>query len=179
LYKAFDTFISCFFFLCKNNFYVMFLSLIFFPLDKVRIKNDNDTISIMCLVFRHHFHQAVPGLFKINLLQSFEFFPSPNHIISVDYDYNHDYSPNGCLFRKTSYKSILHATDALRDDSLPFIGRLTVQSHFSFTRRLIPFPPLPITIAFGNVPPNDRYSSSPDASRPTTLPFRSVSASIL
>src|SRR5699024_303316 len=109
----------------------------------------------------------------------FEFFPSPNHIISVDYDYNHDYSPNGCLFRKTSYKSILHATDALRDDSLPFIGRLTVQSHFSFTRRLIPFPSLPLTIALGNVPSNERYSSSPSAPVLTTHTFRSFNSSIV
>jgi hypothetical protein len=39
------------------------------------------------------------------------------------------------------------ATEALRELILPFIGRDTITSHFSRTRREIPLPSLPMTSA--------------------------------
>ena len=51
----------------------------------------------------------------------------------------------------TSYMMMAAALDALRELTLPFIGMLTTKSHFSRTRRLMPNPSLPMTIAAGPV----------------------------
>ena len=51
------------------------------------------------------------------------------------------------LCRTASYSMIAAAADALRDEILPFMGILTLKSQLSETRRLMPCPSLPMTMA--------------------------------
>ena len=51
------------------------------------------------------------------------------------------------LFFAISYMRMPAATEALSELILPFMGRETIKSHFSLTRRLMPFPSEPTTRA--------------------------------
>ena len=51
--------------------------------------------------------------------------------------------------RTASYNKIAAALDALRDEIWPCMGILTLKSHASATRRLMPSPSLPMTMAAG------------------------------
>src|SRR5699024_7530495 len=118
----------------------------------IRIKHDNDMSASACLIFSHVFNQEVPCLCDIRVFQLFQFLPGPNHVVTINKQYFLHPSSRGFLLRYTSYKRRLAATDAFRDVTCPFIGRLTVQSHFFNTKRPIPFPSLPMTTAIGIVP---------------------------
>ena len=51
--------------------------------------------------------------------------------------------------RTASYNKIAAAFDALRDEMRPRMGILTLKSHASATRRLMPSPSFPMTMAAG------------------------------
>ena len=58
-------------------------------------------------------------------------------------------SISGGVGRMASYSRMAAAADAFREEICPFMGMLTRKSQFSATRRLMPSPSEPMTMAAG------------------------------
>ena len=78
-----------------------------------------------------------------------------------------------------SYMRIAAALLAFNDVILPFIGIDTLKSHFSLTRRLIPFLSLPITMAIGPVKSPAVYFSPSISQAATQTPRLFKSSTVL